>query len=297
MTLRETMKPRERISNATDRPRRPWDVFKSQSGPHPSNPLRYAHTLWFAVSVAAAAVLVTVLVFPARSVETEMRVSVDEARQIGFPDLPPGYASPEQILVFMSEWGLVGADSPTFQDAQALSQRVGEYQDESALYNLGITAGLFALVFLSAFAFTRALNNLYALGYETSVLSPAWGFASWFLPILSFVLPWRIVAETFNQAWSSPGQDDRQQNARLPVVVSALWGLSFIGLWLLNPFTVNVFVPTNDIDGWLNSVVWSERMLMWLPVPALLTAAVLGALSVKQHRRYVRLDARARAGA
>ena len=287
------MQPGRLPAGDPPQPRRPWEVFRARRDHHPSNPLRYAHTIRFAVSVAILAVLITVIVVPARSVETEMHADVAAAKRSGFPQLPPKYGTAEQIDKFIDEWNLDERGSPSRQTIEALSARVGEYDDDSALFATGMVFGLIGLVFLSAFAFTRALNNLYALGHEFSTLSPAWAFISWFIPLLSFVLPWRVVAETVSHAWSPPGDGERPRGTRCAEIVSGLWGVSFIGLWLLNPFTVNVFVRSNDIDGWLNKLEWTEWMMVWLPVPALLTAAVLMAVTVKQHRRYLRLDSRA----
>ncbi|MCI0805096.1 MAG: hypothetical protein J4N96_11680 [Chloroflexi bacterium] len=52
-------------------------------------------------------------------------------------------------------------------------------------------------------------------------------------------------------------------------------------------------MPANDIDDWLSKIAWAERMMTWLPITTFITAAALLVVSVKQHRRYRLLDARA----
>lgn len=243
------------------------------------------------------AILLTVIVVPARELETVMRTDVEAARLAGFPQLPPAYATGDEITEFIEEWDLTGPGAPSEEQIEEISIRLGEYLDESALFALGIIAGLLGLVVFSAIAFTRALNNLYALGHEFSVLSPAWAFASWFIPLLSFVLPWRTVSEVLARTWdtgSVADEDSPRRGPRWTVIVAGLWGASYIGLWLLNPISLGVFLSTNDIDGWINLTTWSQRMMLWLPVPAILTAVLLLAVSIQQRNRYVKLDARAR---
>ncbi|MCH7969600.1 MAG: DUF4328 domain-containing protein [Chloroflexi bacterium] len=225
-----------------------------------------------------------------------MLAEVDVAKQSGFPQLPPPYASSKRIADFIDEWNLNAPGSPSRQEIQAMSIRVGNYGDDSALLNLGIGSSLIGILFISAVAFSRASNNLYALGYPLPKISTSWAAASWFIPLLSFVLPWMVVSEIFSSLWSNPGDVERSPRFRLSAIVASLWGLSFIGLWLLNPITVNWFIPTNNIDDWLNKIVWTERMMIWLPISTFITAAALLVVSIKQHRRYRLLDARATIG-
>ncbi len=279
------------------KPRWPWEVVRARRTKFdPINEFRYAHTLWLAISVLVLAVLITLLVNPARAVETEMHADVETAKDAGFPQLPPGYATPKQIARFITDWNLSRPGSPSRQQIETLSTRVGEYRDDSALLNAGIVFSLIGILFVSAIAFSRALNNLYALGYEFSKISRAWAFVSWLIPLLSFVLPWLMVTEIFNRLWSNPGDIKQSSRLRWSSIAAGLWGLSFIGLWLLNPITVNWFMPASDIDDWLNKIVWTERMMVWLPISTIITAAALLVVSVKQHQRYRLLDARAATG-
>ena len=166
------------------------------------------------------------IVVPARKVETDMRKDVETAKLAGFPQLPPEFATPEDISAFIYEWNLIGPDEPSRQEIEELSLRAGKYRDDSALFNLGIVASLIGLVILSATAFTRALNNLYALGHELSSLSPAWVLGSWFIPLLSFVLPWRAVKEVVTRTWqtgSVADRDERARGARWTGIVTGLW--------------------------------------------------------------------------
>ena len=265
-----------------------WDVLRARRSPHPPNPLRYKHSIWLGLGVLFAAIALIASIFPARSIESEMRSDTEAARLEGFPDLPPGYATDRQIQDFITEWSGSTPDLPGLTRIVEMSDRVGEYQDDSSVINLGVMGSLFALVFLAAVAFGRALNNLYALGYGASALSPAWGFIAWFLPILSFVLPWRVVTEAFQCAWQRP---EVESGAFMwTQVVSGLWGLSFIGLWVLNPVTVTWFVPRGDIDEWINHFEWTERMLLWLPFPVFFTVVMLLIVAVRQHQRYRLLD-------
>lgn len=269
-----------------------WDVFRARRSPHPPNPLRYSHNLWLALIVLAAAIGLTASVIAARGVEADMRADSEAAKQEGFPDLPPGYATDRQIQNFINEWSPEPGILPSGTRIRELSDRVGEYGDDSGIVNLGVMGSLIALVFVAAYAFGRALNNLYALGYGASALSPAWAFISWMLPILSFVIPWRVVTETFRCSWMNPGEDGG--GVHWTQLVTGLWGLSFIGLWLLNPVTATWFFPRNDIDQWIDHLIWTERMLLWLPIPAFFTAAMLLVVAVSQHQRYRVLDAMSR---
>ncbi len=271
-----------------------WDVFRARRAPHPPNPLRYKHSIWLGLGVLLAAIALTASIIPARSIESEMRSDTEAAKLEGFPDLPPGNATDRQIQNFITEWSGSTPDLPGFTRIVEMSGRVGEYQDDSAVINLGVMGSLFGLVFLAAVAFGRALNNLYALGYGASALSPAWGFIAWFLPILSFVLPWRVVTEAFQCAWQQP--EGESGGLSWTQLVTGLWGLTFIGLWVLNPVTVTWFVPRNDIDQWINHFQWTERMLLWLPVPAFFTAVILLIVAWRQHIRYRSLDKIATSG-
>lgn len=267
-----------------------WDVFKAHRSPHPPNPLRYQHNLWLVLLVFLAAIGLTASIIAARGTEADMRADTVAFKAEGFPDLPPGYATDRQLQNFIDEWRQAPGILPNFDRIVEASDRVGQYQDDTSIINLGVMGSLLALVFLSAYAFSRALNNLYALGYGASVLSPAWAFISWMLPILSFVLPWRVVSEVFQCSWTKP---DEATGFRWTHVVSALWGIAFAGLWILNPVTVNWFVPRNDIDQWISHIEWTETMLLWLPVPAFFTAAMLLVVALRQHSRYRQLDAQA----
>ncbi|MCI0882628.1 MAG: DUF4328 domain-containing protein [Chloroflexi bacterium] len=278
------------------KPRWPWEVVRArQRNFDPANPLRYSHNLRLATSVLILAVLLTLFVNPARTVETDMLADVEAAKVSGFPQLPPPYASPERIAEFVDEWNLDASGSPSRQQIESLSVRIGEYGDDSALLNLGISASLIGILFISAVAFSRASNNLYALGYPQPKISTTWAAVSWFVPLLSFVLPWMVVSEIFRTLWTSPDDVERSPRFRLSSIAAGLWGLSFIGLWLLNPASVHLLLPANDIDDWLSKIAWAERMMTWLPITTFITAAALLVVSVKQHRRYRLLDARAAA--
>lgn len=271
-----------------------WDVLRARRAPHPPNPLRYAHSFWFAIAVLVLAIALTISVFPARTVESDMLADARQAKLDGFPDLPPGDASDKEINDWIDEWNFIPLASPGRTTIRELSERVGEYDTDSSLLNLGVMGSLAALVFLSALGFGRALNNLYALGYGASVLSPAWAFISWLMPVLSFVLPWRVVTEVVQCAWLQ-SSDDHSSGPRWPQYLAGLWGVAFAGLWLLNPVSVDIFIGHNDINGWINHIQWTERMMFWLPVPAFLTAAMLLLVALKQHGRYRELDRQATA--
>lgn len=279
------------------KPRRPWEVVRARRPKFdPANPVRYSHTLRLAFLVLVLAVAITLFTIPARTVETEMLADVRAAKQSGFPQLPPPYASPERMADFVDEWNLNAPGSPSRQQIEELSIRVGMYGDDSAILNLGIVSSLIGVLFISAVAFSRASNNLYALGYPLAKFSTAWAAVSWFIPLLGFVLPWIVVSEIFRSLWTSPDDIERLPRLRWSSIAAGLWGLSFIGVWLLNPITVHWFFPTNDIDDWLNKIVWTERMMVWLPISTFITAAALLVVSVRQHRRYRLLDARAATG-
>ncbi len=268
-----------------------WDVFRTRREPSPPNPLRYSHSFWLALGVFALAIALTIAVIPARSIELDMVEDARQAKADGFPDLPPG-ALGRPLADWMREWRDRGVSLPSFSKTEALALRVLDYEGDSALLNLGVVASLAAFVLLAAIGFVRALSNLYALGYGPSVLSPAWALVSWLLPVLSFVLPWRMVVEVTQCAWQRSGDE---VSPRWPMVLAGLWGLSFIGLWLFNPITVNVFMPRDDIDDWITHIQWTQWMLTWLPVPAFFTAGMLLMVAFRQHVRYIDLDRLARA--
>ena len=95
------------------KPRWPWEVVRArQRNFDPANPLRYSHNLRLATSVLILAVLLTLFVNPARTVETDMLADVEAAKVSGFPQLPPPYASPERIAEFVDEWNLDASGSP-----------------------------------------------------------------------------------------------------------------------------------------------------------------------------------------
>ncbi len=266
-----------------------WDALRPRRRSQPANPVRYAHLFWFGLGVLALAIALTVAVIPARSVELDMRDEAITAKLQGFPDLPPGGGNSEAIADWRQEWRNSGLASLTHERTLDLSFRVGEYEDDSAVLNLAVMGSLLGLMILAGLGFGRALNNLYALGYGTSTLSPAWAFVSWLLPILSFVLPWRVVTEVLDCAWQKP-DDDPATAPKWPLYLAGAWGLVFAALWILNPVSLNIFSPRGDIDEWISHITWTGRMLLWLPVPALLTGALLLVVAVRQHGRYRELD-------
>lgn len=273
-----------------------WDVLRTRRAAQPPNPLRYSHSFWFAIAVFVLAITLTISIFPANAIESDMLADAKQAKLDGFPDLPPGDPTDKELSDWIIEW-YTGEDAVDFPGRTAvleLTGRVGKYEADSSLLNLGVMGSLAALVFLAAIGFARALNNLYALGYGASVLSPAWAFISWMLPLLSFVLPWRVVTEVLQCAWLR-SDDGEMTGPRWPQYLAGLWGISFAGLWLLNPVSVNLFVGTGDIDGWINHIEWTERMMFWMPFPAFFTAALLLLVAIKQHGRYRALDRRASA--
>lgn len=249
-------------TNDPTKPRWPWSVFKARGKHDPPNPLRYVSSVRLSLAAAILTVLLAALVVPALAVESEIRSDIEEAKASGFPQVPSGYASDAQISEFIEEWSLNSPGSPSRQEIEALSLRVGKYDDDSALFNVGIMFSLTWIVFVSAIAFVRGSNNLYALGFGFSFVSPAWAFASWFIPLMSFIVPWRLIAQILGYMWSHPASDERPRLAFWPEIVAGIWSVSFIGLWLLNPFTVNVFVPSNDIGEWLSKNVWGMRMMI-----------------------------------
>ena len=278
------------------RPRWPWSVVRAKQNNDPVNPIRYEHTFKLAVSILALAVLVAVVVFPARAVEQEMQVDAESAKLAGFPQLPPGNAWGEQIDKFIDKWNLTAPGSPSREDIEVMAERVGKYGDDTSLLNLGLVIPLIAIAFVSAVAFPRALNNVFALGFKSSAIPPAWAAISWFVPLLSFVLPWRVVAENHNPVEvDADGETVGERSLGLSIV-STIWGLAFLGLWLLNPMTVPMLFPTNDIDGWLTNIAWQQRMMFWLPITSFITAFVLLAISFRQHKRYRRLETEAASG-
>lgn len=267
-----------------------WVALQPRRAPHPPNPLRYSHTFWFALGVFALAIALTISIFPARAVESDMLADARQAKIDGFPSLPPGDPTNQQLNDWIGEWYTGDIPFPGRGPVLELAARVGEYETDSSLINLGVTGSLAALVFLAGLGFGRALNNLYALGYGASVLSPAWAFISWIVPLLSFVLPWRVVTEVVQCAWQKPEDAATGGTSRWPQYLAGLWGVAFAALWLLNPISVNIFFRGGDIDAWIGHIQWTERMLIWLPVPAFFTAVMLMAVAIKQHGRYRELD-------
>jgi hypothetical protein len=105
-----------------------------------------------------------------------------------------------------------------------------------------------------------------------------------------------VVAEIHNPVEvDEDGVTVGERSLRLSIV-STIWGLAFLGLWLLNPMTVPMLFPTNDIDGWLTNIAWQQRMMFWLPITSFITAFVLLAISFRQHKRYRRLETEAARG-
>lgn len=270
-------------------PTRPWHVVRSKRRNDPNNPARYGSTVKLAFAVLVAAVVLTLVTFPARVVDHDMKIRTEQAKADGFPQLPPGYATPEQISDFREKWGQTGASVPPFEQVAELSQEVGLYDTDSSLWGLGLVVSLGAVVFMCAIAFSRALNNLFALGFESPGLSPAWAFSSWFIPILGWFLPWWVVSSILGVLWS-----DRDGDVSKPKLwaqaVAGIWGITNLGLWALSPFVISWFFPTGNIDQWITRFDWSMRMMSWVPIPALVSAAVLLLVAFEQRRVYKRRE-------
>ena len=144
----------------------PWSVVRTRRSYDPANPIRYQHTIKLAISALALAVLLTVFTVPARTIEIDMSAEVEASKLAGFPQLPPGFASDKRINEFIQEWGVLNQSSLSRDDVVEMSNVVGEYKNDSGLMNAGVTLSLVGVAFLSAVAFSRASNNLYALGYD-----------------------------------------------------------------------------------------------------------------------------------
>jgi hypothetical protein len=121
----------------------PWDVYKASDGSVPASATRYEHTTIPIIALFVTVISVVFLASSARPIETEMLVDVRAAKQAGFPQLPPGHATSEQIDVFIEAWNLNAPGSPPRREIDALSVRVGEYEVDSLLYFLGIYRGAF----------------------------------------------------------------------------------------------------------------------------------------------------------
>jgi hypothetical protein len=222
-----------------------------------------------------------------------MHVQVEVAKLAGFPGLPPGYGSAKQLSDFYKDWPLSDLSSLSEADVIELSAIVGEYENDSALTNAGVAFSLLGVMIVSAIAFSRASNNLYALGYNHSQIPPAWAFFLWFVPPLSFFLPWQVVSGLFSPVTENKEGEKVQRSSARSRVIPSIWGLAFLGLWILNPITLQWFGPTGDIDGWLAKLTWSDRMLIWLPITTFINLIVLLIVTISQHRRYRILDSMA----
>ena len=289
------------MNRPTGEPRKstwPWDVYKAGDGNAPANPVRYEHSTKVVIAMFVVVILVAVLASSARTVETDMLADARAAKEAGFPQLPPGHASSARIAEFIEKWNLNAPGSPPRRDIDALSLRVGDYEIDSSLYNLGITSGFLAVLFFSAVAYSRALNNLRALGHEVAVLAAAWAFASWFVPIMNFIVPWRIVARTLHHAWSGGDSSSTSggSGAKWAVVFAGTWGVVWIGFLFLNPLSISFLMGSGDIDERIRQLAAYDLMMLYLPVLMAVNAAVLAMISYRQRKRYRLLDAASRGG-
>lgn len=277
-------------------PRRPWSVFVPEKRGHPANPLRYSSTIPLAIGMALVAAFVVWIVFPTHSKNTEMHAIVADAAAGGIPQVPPAYATASDMQQFIEKWEISCSDTINgisfCQYLPILAEQHGEYRDNMSVLFLALVAGLVAALFIVAIAFSRALNNLYALGHDASEIPQAWALTGFFIPVLNLVLPWFIVDQIWRAAWS---RKDGTTGSSRASVVAGLWGLVVIITAVLNPVTMSWFIPQSDISGWLTHLEWVNRSLMWVIVPIIFTTLLLMVVTWRQHRRFLQLDATARA--
>jgi hypothetical protein len=274
-------------------------VFRPARPSDPANPLRYLSTLKAAIALFVLAALVTLVVFPLRNLEANFEAVALEARANGVPQLPPAYATPEELQEFFEEWNIACSFTsesglPPCGYFAELSEQRGQYEDDASLMYAGLMSGLLASLVVAAFAFSRALNNLDALGRRPSHIPQAWAFASFLIPLLNLVLPWKIVDEVWRAAWSKGEGWERGLDGGRPSVVVALWGIAVAVTAFLNPVMVTWVFSRSDIDGWVRQSEWMERALIWLPAFVIFTALLLAVITWRQRRRIRELATSAR---
>lgn len=279
-----------------ERKRRPWDVVQRSDGTNPQNELRFSGTIWLALAASLLTVVAAVFAVSAVSRQGEFRELVSNAKQSGFPQVPPAhFATDDDKTDFIEEWNISCDDMINgishCEYVDVFSDQRSDYENEYSTSFMVFAVSIFVALLLFAIAFSRALNNLYALGYRMSQIPPAWAFSGFFVPLINLYLPWIVVSQVWKTAWGS--HDDQDSSGAS--IISIGWGVIAAATVFLNPWVMGWVMRRSDIDGWLMHLQWVSFGIVWVIVAALITAIVLVLVSIRQRARYKQLEALARA--
>jgi hypothetical protein len=93
----------------------------------------------------------------------------------------------------------------------------------------------------------RASRNLRALGASEQSFSPRWAVGWWFVPLASWVMPFRVANEIWRASDPSLGTSDRATRMRMPYdAILILWWGAWVGqsvLWVF-AFLLNRFASS-----------------------------------------------------
>jgi hypothetical protein len=166
-----------------------------------------------------------------------------------------------------------------------------DYEDDYNLLMLGVIPLFLVILITLAYAFSRALNNLYALGFETSHIPPAWAFAGFLIPVINLFLPWLVVSRVWRTAWAPNGRE----RAGAVGFVGAAWGVMAAVTVFLNPWVTGWIIRRSDIDGWALNLWWVSFAIAWTAAAAVVSSLVLTVVAWRQGRRYRAIEAAATA--
>jgi len=118
-----------------------------------------------------------------------------------------------EVVVVLQGWSFIDRYGSVSLDEVTAWQR--DLNAVSGLYFLTIVAAAIAVVaWLS-----RVVDNVRPLTGEVPVVSPRWAIAVWFLPFVNFVMPYRVVADT----WRKLATAESERGTGLVLVWWLLW--------------------------------------------------------------------------
>ena len=287
--------PRDRERNAH---RRSADD-RSRDGSRYDSGYRSGRTLF--IWITGTASLMVVLAFVLAWVDSKMLNDINAFGSVGLTDLPRNNANPGELLSFAADQGF---QCDTAQDLAAgtgdcrrvleIARTVNDYKsDQSLVWSFVVLSVITLLVSFTMFIH-QASSNLRHLRAEGQRFTPGWAVGWFFIPIMNFVQPSRVVRELVQASGSSETADPRAwQNVSSPdASLVSTWWTMVVAAVLFGPRGISLFVTRGDIDGWAAA----GRLLMWSDlfqvIPLVLTVIVVYRIQRAQEVRHLLVQGR-----
>lgn len=125
---------------------------------------------------------------------------------------------------------------------------------------IGFFIGMLSMVFPILFIvwFYRAYDNLGKVNRQLTSLSLGWSIGAWFVPVLNFIWPFRIMKEIWNGTQSAARQPGEAYNQEPPRLISFWWGCLLLAITVA---MIGAFMSMQNMLSRMLSVRNPQRMI------------------------------------